>query len=261
MKKNRILAIALAILLGGFGVHKFYLRNVGAGIFYIILNILTLRLIGFGVASVLGWIDAFRMMTMGQRDFDRKYNWDHMRKSYSDVSRHRPSSRRHKEIERRKRRQRKRKRVRHNPYKKEGLRYFKDYDLDKAIESFEKALEISPRDPGLNFNMACAMSLTEQTERAFHHLSAAVENGLKNKEMIHGHDALAFVRIQPEFEKFVENGYKYVVDKEIKKEDTAEKKKEEQEERLPQLEKLKELREKGLITELEFIKEKQKLKN
>ena len=49
----------------------------------------------------------------------------------------------------------------------------------------------------------------EETEKSLSHLGTAVALGMKDKELIHGHDALAFVRIQPEFEDFVSNGYKY----------------------------------------------------
>lgn len=253
MKKNRGIAIALAIIFGGFGVHKFYLRDPGAGVFYIILNIVTLRMIGFGAATLLGWFDAFKLLSMGQRDFDRKYNWDHMRKSYSDVTQHKPSSRRQKTIEQRRTRQRTRHvSPRNNPYKKSGIKKFKDYDLKGAIEDFEKAVSMSPTDGDLHFNLACAYSLNEETEKSLDHLAKAVANGFKNIEMIHGHDALAYVRIQPAFDRFVDNNYKFSGSAKPVEGETKT-------DHLPQLEKLKELREKGLISELEYIKEKQKL--
>lgn len=251
MKKNRGIAIALAFILGGFGVHKFYLRDPGSGVFYIILNLVTLRLFGFGAATVLGWIDAFRMLGMDSREFDRRYNWRQMRRNYEDVSRHRPSSRRHKDIQRRKERQRGRKRVRNNPYKKEGMKHFKEYDLPAAREAFQKALETSPNDGELHFYTACVYSLTEETEKALRHLHDAVANGFKDTERIHSHDALAFVRIQPAFETFVKNNYTYDGKKPVETDTRKDK--------LPDLDKLKELREKGLITELEYIREKQKL--
>lgn len=253
MKKNRGIAIALAFIFGGFGVHKFYLKDPGAGIFYIILNIVTLRMLNFGVATFLGWMDAFRLLSMDTREFDRRYNWNHMQKNYSDVSQHRPSSKRHKSIQKRRQNQKVKQRhqQRSNPYKKDGIKLFKDYDLPGAKDAFEKAVEISPNDPDLHFNMACVYSLLEETDKAFIHLQNAVANGFKNTEMIHGHDALAFLRIQPEFESFVENQYKFRPSTHNVSKST--------EDVLPHLEKLKELRDKGLITELEYIKEKQKL--
>lgn len=254
-KKSRGLAVVLAILLGGFGAHKFYLRDTGAGIFYVILNIVTLRMVGFGAATVLGWIDAFRMLTMNETEFDRKYNWSYMRKNYSDVSRERPSSRRYKTVQQRKREElskRRPKPKRTNTFINSGIKKFKDFDLDGAQNDFEKAVKISPNNPDLHFNMACVYSLKEDVQRALTHLEKAIAFGLKGKEMIHTHDALAFLRIQPEFDQFVENNYKWspspVERKEAPKEDI-----------MQQLEKLRQLKDKGVITELEFIREKQKI--
>ncbi len=253
-KKSRGIAVVLAVLLGGFGVHKFYLRDPGAGIFYIILNVMTLRMFGFGIATALGWFDAFHMLTMGDTAFDRKYNWNHMRKNYSDVSKHRPSSRRYRTVQRKRREEiRKKPRTRTtNAFIKTGIKKFKDFDLEGAVEDFEKAVEISPKNADLHFNMACVYSLLEQTEKSFHHLEQSVALGLKNKELIHGHDALAYLRIQPAFEKFVENGYKM----DAGKMSTSDQPKEDV---MQQLGKLQELKDKGLISEIEFIREKQKL--
>jgi TM2 domain-containing membrane protein YozV len=256
--KKRGVAILLAVFLGSFGVHKFYLRDSGAGIFYIILQLFTLRMFGFGISTILGWIDAVKMLSMGERAFDRKYNWDHMRKGYSDVSRRRASNRRYHTVNRPKRTgttyaQRKK----GNAFKKSGMKKYKDFDLEGAIDDFVKAVELSPKDPDLHFNLACAYSLTEETKKALQHLSDAVSNGFKNTEMIHGHDALAYIRIQPEFETFVKNNYRLKAEsKTIKVEDAPTKK---NEDILEQLGKLQKLKEEGLITELEYIREKQKL--
>ena len=258
--KKRGIAILLAFVLGGFGVHKFYLREPGAGVFYVILQIMGLRLFGFGISTILGWVDAVRMLSMGERAFDRKYNWDHMRKGYSDVSRRRASDRRYRTVNRPKRRSTTyEQRKKGNAFKRTGIKKFKDFDLEGAIEDFEAAVELSPEDADLHFSLACAYSLTEQTQKAFNALSLAVAHGFKNVEMIHGHDALAYLRIQPEFETFVQNNYRL---KETRQKTTRQEAKEEpKEDILEQLEKLQKLKERGLISELEYIREKQKLRN
>jgi len=94
-----------------------------------------------------------------------------------------------------------------NPFKKSGIKKYKDFDLDGAIVDFNKGLEINPQDVALHFNIANAYSLTEQKEKAYYHLAKAVEMGFSDTEMINTKDDLAFVRIQPEWDTFKANGY------------------------------------------------------
>ena len=151
-----------------------------------------------------------------------------------------------------------------NPFKKSGIRKYKEFDLEDAIEDFKKGLEIEPEDIALHFNIACAYSLTEQKEMAYSHISQAVKFGFKDFEKINTHDDLAYVRIQPEFDKFKEDGYLLEETKKI--EEKATNRKEEKTEEtitddvlLSQLNKLAELRKKGLLSEEEFAMERKKL--
>ena len=66
-KRSRIVAIILAFFLGGLGVHKFYLRQVGWGILYLVLCWSYLSL----VASI---VDIIILAVMSDEEFDRKYN-------------------------------------------------------------------------------------------------------------------------------------------------------------------------------------------
>jgi len=143
-----------------------------------------------------------------------------------------------------------------NPYKQSGIKKYKDFDLEAAIEDFKKGLEIDPNDISLNFNIACAYSLTEQVDLAYQHLSKAVENGFKDFEKIKTHDDLAYVRIQPQFEEFETNGFRLIEQLQLDapKEDLLS-----DDLLLSQLKRLAELKEKGLITEKEFDIEKRKL--
>jgi TM2 domain-containing membrane protein YozV len=50
--KSRLAAGLLGILLGGIGVHRFYLGNIGIGIIQIIVTIITL-----GIGSLWGFIE------------------------------------------------------------------------------------------------------------------------------------------------------------------------------------------------------------
>lgn len=92
-----------------------------------------------------------------------------------------------------------------NKYKKEGLKLLKEYDLEEAVEKFQRALELNVKDPETYFHLACAYSLLERTNDGFMALKNALTYGLKDVEMILNHDMLAFLRMQKEFETFIED--------------------------------------------------------
>jgi TM2 domain-containing membrane protein YozV len=267
-EKSRIFAAIMAFFFGGFGVHKFYLRDPGAGILYIFIFFITTRIFPF--SFILGWFDAFRLITMNQATFDQKYNKHVVQ---DDDYYERPKTR----AERRTIRtvpanQRRNTETRQNPsriiqkanpFKKSGLKKYKDFDLKGAIEDFIQGLKINPQDIALHFNLACAYSLTEKKEDAFYHLSKAVALGYNDFEKIQSHDDLAYLRIQPEFEEFKQNGYvQGGGSPEQKQEETAgptQQPEIKDDVLLSQLNKLAELRKKGLLTEDEFILERKKL--
>ena len=68
--KSKVAAGVLAILLGGLGVHKFYLGRVGAGIVHIILSI---SVIGIPVNWVICLIEAIIYLTKSDADFHQAY--------------------------------------------------------------------------------------------------------------------------------------------------------------------------------------------
>ncbi|MFK7809571.1 MAG: tetratricopeptide repeat protein [Saprospiraceae bacterium] len=139
-----------------------------------------------------------------------------------------------------------------NPFRSSGLAKFKDFDYDGAIEDFTKALQINNEDIAVHFNLACAYSLTEQKDKSMYHIDRAVALGFKDFEKIRTHDALAYLRIQDEYEGFEKSGFRLTGAKAGSRSagDTA---------LLDQLAKLAELREKGLLTEEEFVIQKKKL--
>ena len=143
--------------------------------------------------------------------------------------------------------------------KSSGIEKFKDYDYQGAIEDFQKGLELSPDDVTLHFNLACSYSLTEQTEKSFYHLDRAVTLGFNDYNRIKTHDALAFLRIQPDFEAFEKNNYRLSPNLKAVKEEVLDLN--ETGDLLEQLKRLGELRERGLLSDEEFIKEKKKLLN
>jgi TM2 domain-containing membrane protein YozV len=68
VESKRITAGILALLLGGFGVHKFYLGYTGAGIITIILVFCT-----GGLAGVIPFIEGILYLTKSDEDFIETY--------------------------------------------------------------------------------------------------------------------------------------------------------------------------------------------
>ena len=170
--RSKTAAGLFALFLGWAGVHRFYLGQVGMGILYFCLMFL-------GVSFFLGLIDAIVFFTMDEQEFNRKYNQKDMvppvynrnrQQGYPPMAAPRKSGRAaptprnmqfpHKDLL--------------NPYKTNGIKKYKEFDLEGAIEDFSKGLEIHPRDISLHFNLACAYSLTEQVDKAYAHLDRAV---------------------------------------------------------------------------------------
>ncbi len=248
--KNRILAGLLALLLGTFGVHRFYLNDIFGGIFYLFLFFITSKFL-FPVTTILGVIEAIRIFNMSNAEFDERYN----NGKYSKDKRRKPAS--HRNIREVKTRRKRRKSFfpKKNPFKKSALEKYENYDFKGAISDYRKALDITPDDPDLHFQIAKAYSLMEDKELAFRHLDTAVRYGLKKPEKIDTDEDLAYIRIQPQYEAFKANGYEIPAKaigpekKDLLDDDLL----------LAQLKKLNELKKKGLLDDTEYEIEKKKL--
>ncbi len=259
--KNKNVAGILAFFLGGLGAHRFYLDQVGLGIFYLIF-------FWFPLTWLIGIIDAIIFFTMQEEAFDAKYNagvgrpatWsrkpDYERYNPRQAPQRQHSARPQQPPQRRQSAQP----SQVQELKNSGIKKFKDYDYDGAIADFEKALQLDAKDIALHFNLACAYSLNENPEKAFFHIDRAVSMGFKDFERIKTHDALAYLRIQPGFDEFEQNGFQLV-----QKLPTAEGRGIPMEnltgDLLEQLNRLGDLREKGLLSEEEFVAQKKKLLN
>jgi tetratricopeptide (TPR) repeat protein len=260
--KNRITAAMLSLCLGVFGVQYFYTNRTGLGIFMVIL---ATAMKAPQLAAFIGLIGFIQFLTMSNEEFDKKYNFkkwrqeEEGRRAVQEQRRREQESydrdRRTQEANRNSRENRDA-RERMNPttpqpqktqssaaqkeaLKQSGLKKYKEYDYAGAIEDFGKALAADPKDVAVHWNLTCLYSLSEQKELAFYHLQKAVELGFTDFEKVKNHEALAFLRVQPEFDNFSRSGFKLSEDMEHS-------------DILQQLKDLSMRREKGLLSEKEF---------
>lgn len=65
--RNKIVAGLLAIFLGAFGVHKFYLGKIGQGILYLVFC-------WTFIPGFVGFIEGIVYLAMSEEKFNQKYN-------------------------------------------------------------------------------------------------------------------------------------------------------------------------------------------
>lgn len=267
--KSKYVASVLAFFFGIFGMHRFYLGQRFLGMVSIFLFFMGM-LISFeepgrspaaffiALPAILGFIDSILLAVMPQEDFDERYN----RKRLKRQENYGPP--------------RKEPRIQQLPMpvenvkeklselKRLGIEKFREFDFESAVVEFQKVLEIKAEDPATHFNLACCYSVLENKDAAFYHLDQAVKAGFTNYDKIKNHDSLAYLRTQPEYDAFIKNNYQLPNVQpapEVKPENA--KPKEEalvlRDDLLDQIIQLGELRNKGILTEAEFAKQKEKV--
>lgn len=259
-KKKNVAAI-LALCFGVFGMHRFYLGKRFTGVLFLIAffigtfsNVPRLEIFMIG-AAILGFIDAVLLFAMSQTDFDRKYNGiDYQEEEDEEIlSRGEDAVISQNDFLRNQ----------YEMYFDRGLANFKRYENEEAIDNLVKAAEIRYDDPEIHFMLARCYSMIEQKESGMAHLDAAVAFGL-NVDRIEKNDDLAFLRFQSGFDAFVKNKHRLP---ESNIEEFLEEEAETNPNAIPapdlleQLQLLKKLREKGFLTEEEYLLQEQKIKS
>ena len=271
--KNKTVAGTLALMLGIFGVHRFYLGKKAQGVLHLALFFFTMMITieeeapAVMIPALLGFIDAVLFFVMPQSDFDAKYNRAHFRAqrlydppreaapdTYDEQAAPPPLPNDLSE--------------RRDPYRQLGIRKFRQHDYLGAVEAFQESLHENYENPSTHFNLACTYAMMELPGDAFFHLEKAVSFGFDDFHKIEQHNALSFLRARPEYESFRNNHYQVPAGLPAQKQDllssqetdSAELTKESQPlDILDQLLQLGDLREKGLLTEEEFTVQKRKL--
>ena len=255
------------------------------------------------LAAIFGIIDSISFLSMDGREFDLKYNQPvaqttgigkpaHYGQNFATMTdRERRFQQRQRERAEKERERVRQTKERYNQRTEEptapareqavrqqdpgradrerGVFYFKDYEYQRSIEAFQKALSKNPRDVASHFNIACAYSVEEEADRAFYHLDRAVALGFDDFDRIQTHDSLAYLRIQKGYPQFARNNYRLATapptpavnydDPLVSQDETVTKEPPVTDELLDQLQRLASLREKGLLTEVEFATQKRRL--
>lgn len=260
MKKKSTAAI-LAVILGPYGLHRFYLGQRPLGIMYMFFGcFFTMLTIEEGVPIILlpillATIDAILFSVMPQEEFDAKYN-SH---KTSNINSYFNQDKYHERRENQELKQQQR-----------NKRNKGNYDYVSIIKDLQDDLEGDFQQPKTHFHLACCYSMLEKSHEAFFHLEKAIAFGFVDFGAIHNHEDLAYVRSMPKFDKFVLNGYKNVnplpppeqnllSQSTLQNEEAVEEDAEEGLSLLDQIVILGELREKGILTEEEFAAQKHKL--
>lgn len=239
MKQKQVAGL-LAITLGIFGTHRFYLGQRFLGVVYFLLfwgglaatiedgNPIIMLLPVF-----ISLVDCAVFFAMPGRDFDNRYN----RHVVDTQESYAPSI----DLPNQSRKS-------FAAWKAEGIRHFRAHHFEDAAEAFLHALKMSPKDPAICFNLACCYSMLQQSQEGFHYLNTALDYGFEDIDKIQNHPALAFLRQHPEFPL----------------QDTAQQKPatpviEEEPEKPEPILQLEELKNRGILTEAEFQTQLEKM--
>jgi TM2 domain-containing membrane protein YozV len=203
--KNKYVAALLAFFLGSFGVHRFYLGQIGLGVMYCLLFKLKL-------SPILGFIDAVAFLIMSDEAFNRKYNQRYHKQPMQFGNKQVKQSPYYAPVgktQAQRSNQQQAATASNAPtprsvdaFRQSGLTKFKAFDLPEAIIDFERALAIAPKDIATHFNLACAYSLNEKATLAYYHLDQAVKLGFSDWQKIDTQDSLSFLRATYEWPTF-----------------------------------------------------------
>ena len=252
--KKKSIAAILAILFGVFGLHRFYLgdkKNRSIGIALLSISLVGIFTgIGFMVAvpAILGFIEGVLFIAMSSLDFNRKYN--EIVSEERSIETHtsgQPPLRRT------------------SPFSKtpieRALQKVKMRNYEGAIDDFESLLAQDPDDPFIHFNLATCYAMLENADQGFNHLGLAVKYGFDDFIKINNHYSLAYLRSRKEWDQFVKNGYRHVLLLPSPEENLLNDERPLLLKKLEKIEELGEMREKGLMTEEEFLTKKRDLLN
>jgi len=142
---------------------------------------------------------------------------------------------------------------------KDAFITYKSGHYDMARKYFEDALQYDYNDPQTHFMLSCCHSLNKDAKQAYFHLASAVDFGFQEFEEIYHNEALEWLRNQPDFDAFVQNGYRQLAYLNKPKPDLLETKSYYDTTVLDRIADLGELLERGVISKDDFEDQKKTL--
>lgn len=255
--KSKKVAGILALSLGMLGAHRFYLGKKFLGIVYFLAFFFTLALTinepgpWFVFLGILAFIDAILLFVMPQAEFDAKYNGGQI---YAASPKKQAKAQKKKAQDTPQVRK-----SRGNHMIKDGFIAYRGGQYDMARKYFEDALQYDYNDPQTHFMLACCWSIAKDARQAYFHLASAVDFGFQEFEEIYHNEALTWLRAQPDFDQFVQNGYRQVAHLSTPQPDILEEKSYYDMTVLDRIADLGELLERGVITRDDFESQKKSL--
>lgn len=246
-KKSR--AGVLSFFFGMFGAHRFYLDQRKLGLIYLAITLAGMFTFDFlgrlvGIMAIIGVIEAFVFWSMSKEDFDRKYNMQ-LIAAQASVERTRQAIVEEPQNQRL---------IQFEQVRDRAIREFNKFDYKRAIESLRKAAELKNDDPMVHFLLACCYSVFEETEKSLLHLDTAVAFGWDDLPRIREQYELAHLRDQPVFKTFEKNEYRLPKELPAPAEDVLQLDSDLRPDLLEQLNKLKKLRQEGVLNEGEYLR-------
>ncbi len=209
--KKKGVAFILALTMGLWGIHRFYLGQRIWGLIHFTLAFIALMITVDGGApfppiaifGIIGFIDAVLLLAMPKADFDYKYNRAKSGKVQAQAPVQKPVPKKNYTLDRTPQRQ-------GDPAIVRGIELYKKERYHEAIREFTMALVEDPRSSAAHFNLACCHSILRDAKDAYFHLAKAVELGFNDYDRIMQHEALTFLRDQPDYDAFRTNSYRVV---------------------------------------------------
>jgi len=250
--KNKLTAALLALAFGIFGAHRFYLGNRGLGIAYLSVGGVGIFTgINFLIAgiAIISFIDALLLFVSPTIEFDQKYN------KGTSIKQKRTGKKEASPVSQ----QKSLLKAKFERHKQDATHHFKNHEYREAIQTLDKALEIKYDDKKVHFLLAKCYSMLEINKKSLFHLDAAVAFGLPIKKAKFDY-ALAHLRVSPEYRAFAENGYRILeVDIFLSESEASSDLLSSSPNLLEQLKKLQELRNRGFLTEEEYLEQKKRM--
>jgi len=132
-----------------------------------------------------------------------------------------------------------------------GIIFLRRGQFEDALQTFRQAYELDRTNQATCFNLGVTYSLMENAEESFLFLQKAVENGYHDFDNIKTNQNLSYIHSHPAYPAFVSGGFRLAPGATIVNQPETD--------NVAALEKLANLKDRGLLSDEEFQAEKQKI--